>query len=70
MLSNVFDHHLDNSTSQNELLKLIESLNIQKNVNGILVQLPLPDHINEQLILDSINPDYFLIQVHYKYWVI
>ena len=53
----VIDHHLGESISENELLKLIEKLNIQKNVNGILVQLPLPKHINEQLILDSIHPD-------------
>ena len=53
----VIDHHLEESISENELLKLIEKLNIQKNVNGILVQLPLPKHINEQLILDSIHPD-------------
>ena len=53
----VIDHHLEDSISENELLKLIEKLNIQKNVNGILVQLPLPKHMNEQLILDSINPD-------------
>ena len=53
----VIDHHLEESISENELLKLIEKLNIQKNVNGILVQLPLPKHMNEQLILDSIHPD-------------
>ena len=53
----VIDHHLEESISQDELLNLIEKLNIQKNVNGILVQLPLPKHMNEQLILDSIHPD-------------
>ena len=53
----VIDHHLEESISEEELLNLIEKLNIQKNVNGILVQLPLPKHMNEQLILDSINPD-------------
>ena len=53
----VIDHHLEESISQDELLNLIEKLNNQKNVNGILVQLPLPKHINEQLILDSIHPD-------------
>ena len=52
----VFDHHLEESISQNELLSLIDKLNKQKDVNGILVQLPLPKHINEQKILDSINP--------------
>ena len=52
----VIDHHLDENTSQNDLLKLITKLNNQENVNGILVQLPLPKHIHEQTILDSINP--------------
>ena len=53
----VIDHHLEESISEEDLLNLIEKLNTQKNVNGILVQLPLPKHMNEQLILDSINPD-------------
>ena len=53
----VIDHHLEESTSQSELLKLVNNLNNQENVNGILVQLPLPKHINEQLILDSIDPN-------------
>ena len=53
----VIDHHLEESISEVELLNLIEKLNTQNNVNGILVQLPLPKHMNEQLILDSINPD-------------
>ena len=43
----VIDHHLEESTSQSELLKLVNNLNNQENVNGILVQLPLPKHINE-----------------------
>jgi len=54
---NVIDHHLEDSITQNELLELINRLNNNESVNGILVQLPLPKHINEQLILDSINPD-------------
>ncbi len=53
----VIDHHLSEKTSQKELLDLVNSLNNQSNVNGILVQLPLPKHINEQTILDSIHPD-------------
>tara|TARA_B100001250_G_scaffold41665_1_gene32909 strand:+ start:281 stop:1168 length:888 start_codon:yes stop_codon:yes gene_type:complete len=53
----VIDHHLGKQTSEEELLKLVIKLNNQENVNGILVQLPLPDHINEQVILDSIHPD-------------
>ena len=53
----VIDHHLDEKISEESLLKLVKELNNQDNVNGILVQLPLPKHINEQLILDSIDPD-------------
>ena len=52
----VFDHHLEENINQDDLLKLIEKLNNQINVNGILVQLPLPKHINEQIVLDSIDP--------------
>ena len=53
----VIDHHLDEQTTQNDLLKLVNELNNQNDVNGILVQLPLPKHINEQVVLDSIHPD-------------
>ena len=53
----VFDHHLDASTTQSDLLHLINELNQNKDVNGILVQLPLPKNINEQIILDSIHPN-------------
>ena len=53
----VIDHHLAEEISEKELLELVNNLNNQENVNGILVQLPLPDHINEQFVLDSIHPD-------------
>jgi len=53
----VFDHHLPEETTEEELLKIVNTLNNEDNVNGILVQLPLPKDINEQLILDSIHPD-------------
>ena len=53
----VFDHHLDENVSQIELLELVDKLNKQENVDGILVQLPLPEHINEQFVLDSIHPN-------------
>ncbi len=53
----VIDHHLPETTTQKELLKIVSSLNKQNKVNGILVQLPLPKHINEQIVLDSIHPD-------------
>ena len=53
----VFDHCLNESVTQEQLLNLIYKLNKQTNINGILVQLPLPKHLNEQIILDSINPE-------------
>ena len=53
----VIDHHLPEETSEEELLQIVNTLNNQDNVNGILVQLPLPKNINEQLVLDSIHPD-------------
>ena len=53
----VIDHHLSANTSQSDLLDLVNKLNNQNNVNGILVQLPLPKNINEQDVLDSIDPD-------------
>lgn len=47
-------YKLDESTTQNELLALIKTLNYDDSVNGILVQLPLPKHINKDLVLESI----------------
>ena len=47
---------LDESTTQSELLKLIHELNSDTNVNGILVQLPLPSHIDENIIINAIDP--------------
>ena len=51
----VFDYHLENNTSQKELLDLIDKLNKNSDVDGILVQLPLPKSFNEQEVLDSIS---------------
>lgn len=48
---------LDEQTSEEELLKKIEELNSDDSVHGILVQLPLPKHIREALIVNSITPD-------------
>ena len=48
-------HHLPADISQAELEKLIKSLNDDKTVNGILVQLPLPSHLNEEPILQLIS---------------
>ena len=54
---NVFDHHLEETTNQNDLINLIDQLNIKEDIDGILVQLPLPKNINEELILNSIAPE-------------
>ena len=54
---NSWDHDLDASVSQDELLELLASLNDDAAVNGILVQLPLPEHINEELILNTVRSD-------------
>src|SRR5574344_1544844 len=48
--------HLPETTTEAELLKLIGTLNADDSVNGILVQLPLPKHINEDRVIMAINP--------------
>ncbi|WP_433947083.1 bifunctional methylenetetrahydrofolate dehydrogenase/methenyltetrahydrofolate cyclohydrolase [Brevundimonas diminuta] len=50
-------HRLPAETTQNELLALIASLNADAGIHGILVQLPLPKHINSAAVLDAISPD-------------
>ena len=54
---NSVTHRLDADTPEAELLTLIESLNADPACNGILVQLPLPNHIDESKVLATINPD-------------
>ena len=51
-----FEHILSENTSEDKLLNLINELNNDDQVNGILVQLPLPSHISSKTILVSINP--------------
>ncbi|WP_195421317.1 bifunctional methylenetetrahydrofolate dehydrogenase/methenyltetrahydrofolate cyclohydrolase FolD [Faecalicatena contorta] len=48
---------LPESTTEAELVSLVETLNADSGVNGILVQLPLPTHINEDLVIRTISPD-------------
>ncbi|MBT4421421.1 MAG: bifunctional methylenetetrahydrofolate dehydrogenase/methenyltetrahydrofolate cyclohydrolase FolD [Candidatus Marinimicrobia bacterium] len=48
---------LDENTSQTELLQVVKDLNEDDNVHGILVQLPLPKHIDSQLIIEAIDPN-------------
>ncbi|HID22023.1 MAG TPA: bifunctional methylenetetrahydrofolate dehydrogenase/methenyltetrahydrofolate cyclohydrolase FolD [Planctomycetaceae bacterium] len=49
-------HRLPETTSQDELLRLIGQLNEDASVHGILVQLPLPDQIDEKAVLDAVSP--------------
>ncbi|HEY9061522.1 MAG TPA: bifunctional methylenetetrahydrofolate dehydrogenase/methenyltetrahydrofolate cyclohydrolase FolD [Pseudobacteroides sp.] len=51
------EYALGADTSEEELLKLIDKLNMDKSVNGILVQLPLPKQINEDKVIMAINPE-------------
>jgi methylenetetrahydrofolate dehydrogenase (NADP+) / methenyltetrahydrofolate cyclohydrolase len=51
-----WDHDLPAGTRQEDLLDLIERLNADEEVHGILVQLPLPDHIDEARVLDAVSP--------------
>ena len=52
-----FEHHLDGSVSQEILLELIDKLNADTRIHGILCQLPLPDHIDEFSVLCRILPE-------------
>ncbi|MFC3174864.1 bifunctional methylenetetrahydrofolate dehydrogenase/methenyltetrahydrofolate cyclohydrolase FolD [Novosphingobium bradum] len=52
-----FEHKLPAETSEADLLAVVEALNADPLVDGILVQLPLPAHIDEQKVIATINPD-------------
>lgn len=52
-----FKYALPESTTQEELMALVEELNRRDDVNGILCQLPLPKHLNEELVLNTIIPE-------------
>ena len=49
-------YELPKETTQEELLKLIDELNSRKDVDGILVQMPLPEHIDEKTVINAIDP--------------
>ena len=49
-------YELPTETTQDELLKLIDELNGRKDVDGILVQMPLPKHIDEKTVINAISP--------------
>ncbi len=52
-----FEHKLPEATTQTELLALVDQLNADPLVDGILVQLPLPKHLDEQAVVERISPD-------------
>ncbi|MBO5163633.1 MAG: bifunctional methylenetetrahydrofolate dehydrogenase/methenyltetrahydrofolate cyclohydrolase FolD [Ruminococcus sp.] len=52
-----FEYALDENTTQEQLLDLVNVLNRDDRVNGILVQLPLPKHIDEKAVINAISPD-------------
>ena len=54
---NSYAYHLPMDISEDELLSLIDTLNISKDVDGILIQLPLPAHINTSKVIERIDPD-------------
>lgn len=54
---NSLSYELPEETTEEELLNLVKELNKRKDVNGILVQLPLPKHINEDLVIQTIAPE-------------
>ncbi len=53
---NSYEHKLDADTAEDTLLGLIDQLNNDPAVHGILVQLPLPGHLNEDLVINAIDP--------------
>lgn len=52
-----FEYALPEETTQEELLELIDKLNNDSRVDGILVQLPLPKHLDEKLVINNISPE-------------
>ena len=52
-----FEHRLPADTPQDELIALVERLNVDPAVDGILVQLPLPKHLDEKAVIAAIDPD-------------
>jgi methylenetetrahydrofolate dehydrogenase (NADP+) / methenyltetrahydrofolate cyclohydrolase len=55
IMSHAYD--LPTTTSQDELIQLIDGLNTNNSIHGILIQLPLPTHIDESIILERIKPE-------------
>jgi methylenetetrahydrofolate dehydrogenase (NADP+) / methenyltetrahydrofolate cyclohydrolase len=58
------DHRLPSETSEDELLAFIAELNADDEVDGLLVQLPLPDHIDEHVVIEAIDPGKDIDGIH------
>lgn len=54
---NSFKYELPDDVSEKELIELVEELNQRDDVHGILVQMPVPDHINSTNVINALNPD-------------
>ncbi len=54
---NSVEHKLPADTTEEKLLSVVDALNKDENIHGILVQLPLPKHINAEKVLNSVHPD-------------
>lgn len=52
-----YSYDLPENTSQNELIHLIDELNLSSEIHGILIQLPLPKHIDESMVIERIKPE-------------
>lgn len=52
-----FEHRLDESTGEEEILELVDRLNADPKVHGILVQLPLPAHVDSDAVINRISPE-------------
>lgn len=59
------EHHLSEETTEAEVLSLVERLNQDPKIHGILVQLPLPKQINERKVLDTVIPEKDVDGFHY-----
>ena len=54
---NSIEHKLDETVTEEKLLQVVDDLNANTEVQGILVQLPLPNHVNSDKVLDRITPE-------------
>ena len=59
-------HAIPSDSSQETVLELVETLNADPSIHGILVQLPLPDHLDEQLVTQSISPEKDVDGFHFE----